>query len=87
LSSGWTSDPTSGLSSVSGSKRRPAAGSRSDTEIPDSVIVALAATSRSSSEAGAAAGAEAASHPSGSNPLRSVKRQCSSFVVGSGSAL
>ena len=58
----------------------------SDSVIPDSSIVADAATSSSSSDS--IAGAEVAStlQASGSKPARSVKRQCSSRVVGSGSA-
>ena len=57
----------------------------SDTEIPDSSIVAVAATSRSSIDGTAPADDASAVHASGSNPSRFVKRQCSSRVVGSAS--
>ena len=49
-------------------------------------MVADAATSSSSIDGTSAAATGFAANASGSNPARSVKRQCSSRVVGSGSA-
>src|SRR5262245_50768129 len=54
--------------------------------MPVSSTVADAATSSSSIDGTAAAAEPAPPHASGSKPARSVKRQCSSRVDGSGSA-
>jgi hypothetical protein len=70
---------------VSGSKRMPS-GARS-ISMPLSPTYATPATSTSRSDGGCAtAAAPFVVHASGSNPRRSVNRQCSSLVVGSGSA-
>ena len=86
----FSSPPTSVPSrscAVSGSKTTPS-GARS-ISIPPSLTRASPATSTSSipsATAAAAAVAPFAVNESGSKPRRSVKRQCSSVVVGSGSA-
>ncbi len=81
-----TSEPSSGWSSVSGSKRIPSGAS--SIVIPASVSHARPATSRSSIDSTVTSCAPfgSAVQTSGSNPSRSVNRQCSSCFVGNGSA-
>jgi hypothetical protein len=79
-----TSSPRRGWS-ASGSNRIPS-GARSISRPPSETRTTPAASSSSNAGAAATSAAPFAENVSGSKPFRSVKRQDSSVVVGSGSA-